>query len=387
MFTQYCNRLFQEGVQLHKSGLLNEAAYRYISLLEPDVEFISQSENSNWDSDFQIEDKYKLYANLNLATIRFEQFRYDEAIYHYTEGLKLEPSNFSAHVDLAKTYEMTGQWDKAIFHIDESLKIFPNHTTALRRKRRILEEKQFYELLHKKLESEIDNYKPNYAHFIIQADYEIDMTICEIVESLMQRVCLELNEEFNFQLEKPVNVALFYRQSFYNNYTPFPKWAQGMYDGVIKIFLREDDKFDLEMTYILLRHEYTHNIVNRLSNGRCPRWFDEGLSRYKAKSLFNFERSILQKMIEKEQQFTLKQLESQFINPKKNKMRLVYIQAHSLAEFLFEKLGTKGVLKLLKKFGNSRDNSNEIIFEFLGITPEQMQKEWLERKSGEWVKG
>jgi len=358
MFTD-ASKQFHEGIELHKLGFLEEAASKYSSLID-----------SN---------SYKVYANLNLASIRFQQYRYDEAIYHYKKGLEFAPENFGAHVDLAKVYEMMGQWNKAIYHLNESLKISPNHATALRRKKRILEEKQFYESLRKKLEFETKNYKPVYTRFTVQSDYEIEEYVCESIESLMERVYLELNSEFDFQPEVPVKLILLYNKANYDDLMSFPRWAAGMYDGSIKILLRTTDKIHLGIIYVLLRHEYVHKIVEELSNGKCPRWFNEGLSEYKARKMFDFERDILQKALSKNQQIPLDELDNKFMTSRNN-MRLAYIQAYSIVELIVEEIGIIGVRELLRKAKNSETKCDKAIYQVLGATPKKLQTKWLKSK-------
>lgn len=352
------SKQFQEGIELHKLGFLEEAAYKYSSLLE------------------KTNKKYRVYANFNLASIRFQQYRYDEAIHHYLEGLKFTPKNFGAHVDIAKAYEMTGQWDDAIHHINQSLEISPNHTTALRRKRRILEEKQFYESLQNRLEFKIRNRKLAFNNNLtVQADYEIDESVCDQVESLMKCVYLELNSEFDFQPEDPVEIILFHDTTYPPNSISFPRWAAGMYDnGSIKILLQKNDQIHLGFIYVLLRHEYVHQIIEKLSNSKCPRWLNEGLSEYKARRMFNFECELLQEVIANEQWIPLDELEHKFMT-QKDKIRLSYIQARSIVEVIVEKMGMIAVRELLSTIENDQIKDDKEIFQFLGITSKKIQSQ------------
>ncbi|RMG43095.1 MAG: hypothetical protein D6719_04475 [Candidatus Dadabacteria bacterium] len=63
--------------------------------------------------------------------------------------------------------------------------------------------------------------------------------------------------------------------------TGAPRWTNAMYyRGQILIPLSQQDYRSLDNVERSLRHEYTHAVINALSNGRCPGWLDEGLAQW-----------------------------------------------------------------------------------------------------------
>ncbi|MCO6429533.1 MAG: hypothetical protein J5J00_01640 [Deltaproteobacteria bacterium] len=68
--------------------------------------------------------------------------------------------------------------------------------------------------------------------------------------------------------------------TFYRS-TGAPSWTNALYyKGQILIPLGEKSASDFDNISRSIRHEYTHAVVNALSNGRCPGWLDEGLAQW-----------------------------------------------------------------------------------------------------------
>ena len=59
--------------------------------------------------------------------------------------------------------------------------------------------------------------------------------------------------------------------------TKSPAWVQALYDGAIHIPLKMIDADPIALRGVL-RHEYTHALVDRQSVGRTPVWLTEGLA-------------------------------------------------------------------------------------------------------------
>ncbi len=63
--------------------------------------------------------------------------------------------------------------------------------------------------------------------------------------------------------------------------TGAPSWTNALYTrGQILIPIPADGKIDADELVRSVKHEYTHAVINALSGGRCPGWFDEGLAQW-----------------------------------------------------------------------------------------------------------
>lgn len=91
-------------------------------------------------------------------------------------------------------------------------------------------------------------------------------------------------EDYGFRLPpSPIEVLLYPSQEFSNVMVGSPTWAEGVFDGRIRIpvpprALKQGYDGDTQMA-IVLRHELVHALFATLTGGRTlPPWFDEGMA-------------------------------------------------------------------------------------------------------------
>lgn len=354
---------FRCGKYLRRQGLLEEAAQEFLAVI-------------------------KLYgcsagAHFNMGAIRFQQYRYEEAIRHYKEGLKLMPQQASAHADLGKIYEMVGQWDKALCHLNVALKLEPTHLPARRRQCRILEERQIYETLGTQLEVELEA-SPflknpganNLPHFTVTYDERVPNAVRIPISHLLELAYWELGDIFDCYPKQQTAVSICYDSQLEYMSSPLPQWAAGRYDGRIILMWRAQQRLNISLLYVVLRHEYVHLLVDILKAARCPAWLNEGLAEYTARGLLNTERETLRRAVTCKHHIPLKQLEQNFNSLDTKQIRLAYIQSCSAVEYMVENYGMSAVKKLLSAFEKSK-SLNESFISVLKTTPGEFEKQWL----------
>ena len=69
-------------------------------------------------------------AYLDLADVRFAQGRYDEAIMHLSEALRLNPYDADAHNNLAGALQKVGDREQAMIHFRTAIRLQPDHALA-----------------------------------------------------------------------------------------------------------------------------------------------------------------------------------------------------------------------------------------------------------------
>ncbi len=77
---------------------------------------------------------------------------------------------------------------------------------------------------------------------------------------------------------EPVTVILYSGTQFYD-VTLMPEWSGGIFDGKIRVPVKDIEGSDPEMLRKVLYHEYTHAFVYSISPD-CPTWLNEGLAMY-----------------------------------------------------------------------------------------------------------
>ena len=364
---------FNQGIVLQRQGCFEEAAEEFLAVLKLN--------NSS------------ARAHFNLATIRYRQYRYEEAIAHYAAGVEIKPSEAIAHLDLGKTYEMVGEWDKALYHLNKALELEPHHQTASRRIRRVTEEKEMYSALSGEIYLELKSVsEPEHfdmarlEHFDVKFDEGID---CEKIQKpichLLEHVYLQLGRDFDCYPARKIEVCVLCSSNQVHNSEndcvniatlEMPQWAAGIYNGGITLIRRSQKRVNLSLLYVVLRHEYTHLLVDRLAKGRSPTWLAEGLAELKARCLIDTEWQMLRKMISAGNRIQLKQLEGNFNRFDKAEARLAYIESRAVVEFMVEDYGMAKIKRLLYYLGMGK-SLNKSLASTLGMGYKELESQWL----------
>jgi tetratricopeptide (TPR) repeat protein len=72
----------------------------------------------------------KALAHNNLATELIERGQYDEAIYHFSQVLKIKNDNAPVHNNLAIALNERGRYDEALYHANTAIKLSPYDSSA-----------------------------------------------------------------------------------------------------------------------------------------------------------------------------------------------------------------------------------------------------------------
>jgi len=372
---------FNQGIALQRQKCLEQAAQEFLAVLKLN--------------------NRSARAHFNLATIRYRQYRYEEAIAHYTAGLELAPSEVVPHLDLGKTYELVGEWDKALNHLNKALELEPNHQTALRRVQRVTEEREMYSALlgeiYLELKSvrepeDVDSERSGEAkqlfiakleHFNVKFDEGMEI-IRQPICGLLEHAYVELGRDFDcYPARKTEVFVLCSLNQMHNaedncvNSTTVMPWAAGIYNGGITLLWRSQKRVNLSLLYVVLRHEYTHLLVDRLTQGRCPAWLAEGLAELKARCLLDTEWRMLRQMISMGNRIPLKQLEKNFNRLDKTAARLAYIESRTVVEFMVEDYGMEKIKTLLHYLGMGK-SLNKSLASLLGVGYKELESQWLD---------
>lgn len=102
-----------------------------------------------------------------------------------------------------------------------------------------------------------------------------------VVLSTLEEALDEFIENYGFM--RPINqieVILYESNNFRNVVAGGPEWAEGIFDGRLRIPVRDNMLTgDPQGLRIILRHELTHAMTSLASDNRTlPPWFEEGLA-------------------------------------------------------------------------------------------------------------
>jgi tetratricopeptide (TPR) repeat protein len=176
---------------------------------------------------------------------------------------------------------------------------------------------------------------------IIFSRYEHDESR-SVVGAILKEAYREIGREFNFYPSQPVTVILYNERGFFD-VTRSPGWAGGLYDGKIRLPIKDIAGREDELKRIIY-HEYSHALVRALTP-YCPMWLNEGLAEY-----FSLEDDV-EKI---GQLIPLNNLEYGFPGDTRA-AAVAYRQSYSAVCYLIDKFGLYRVKELLEALAREQD--------------------------------
>lgn len=150
--------------------------------------------------------------------------------------------------------------------------------------------------------------------------------------------------------ERKVTVLLYTEQEL-RAITDAPAWAQGMFDGKIRLPV-VGAAMPAESLNKVIRHEYTHALVHVWTRGHVPTWLTEGLA-------IAFEGSDLQREWDLLRQaghlLPLHELHGSFLSLPPSQRSLAYAESFAAVQYLLSRYGVRPVRILLTDLGGAKD--------------------------------
>ncbi len=342
--------------------------------------------------------KQAAFAHFNRAANLYRQVCYARAVEYYLAGLEIDPMCVEAYADLAKAYEKLGCWNQAIESLDTALRLRPGYPTALRRKQRILEEKSIYDGLTDELNLALDapnQYQsvntvqmkhsrnggdlPKIEHkfFTLTGGQAIPKSLLRVVSRIIEHTYREVGKAFQCypRCKVPVFIDAANQIDTPNaanpvssttspvkdaNHTLFsnaslPQWAVACYDnGSIRLTYRPYSGLSIGVLYAVVRHEWTHLLIDLLAEGRCPNWLDEGLAQFIARPLMNSEKVRLQQASRDRHLLPLHLLQKPFQDLPEKQRCLAYLQSYATTKYLIQQFSFDALRDVLKHLGDGK---------------------------------
>jgi tetratricopeptide (TPR) repeat protein len=297
--------------------------------------------------------------NIREANFYFKQGNFKRAIKLY---LKVEPKSFQVLKSLGLSYFNTGSYSQAATILGEAvsknskdfkvlkylglsyckeedftnalkwielaLQIGKDKELAYARVRTLKEKKnRKYYGVNKRV-----NFRITYSKLAHSRD---ETEIVSILESAYRDICGSLN----FYPDDVTEVVLYTQKSFFD-ITRVPGWVGGLFDGRIRLPVKDITADQFQDLRRIIYHEYVHALVHKITS-TCPTWLNEGLAEYFS------QQSYVQTI---GQIIPLEYLETSFPN-KGKAVAVAYLESYSVVKYLIDRYGMYRVISLLKKLG------------------------------------
>ena len=206
--------------------------------------------------------------------------------------------------------------------------------------------------LSREVDAEWDFTAEETSHFRISfGDEELPGTI-DVVAGALEDAYRAVGTKLGSYPVDRTQVVLYARQDFHQ-LTQTAGWAEGVFDGRIKIPVRGLTADDPQLARVL-RHEYTHAVVAHLAGRRCPTWVTEGVAMWAEEEQEGDRYSWAENIVSQTGTVPLQRLEQSFARLSSAQAQLAYAQSYLAVRRLVERYGTGRLRQLLTELGRKR---------------------------------
>jgi len=314
--------------------------------------------------------------NLSVAYYRKGEGEYLKRNYAYAENylasaVRYDPDNISALFLMGDIKYLSQKMDEAKALWGKVLKLEPDFKYADELKKKIakLEKERTIEKEYRA--GGMDQFDIRYPKEGTRLSYN--------VRYYLQEAYRLLGQDFDYRPQYKITVLVYEKKDFeYIGEGLWVKGAGGIYDGKIRLpFIGAD--FTTDEIRAIIYHEYTHLLVNDISERKAPRWLDEGLAEYEAARYARKDMSVLKSAVNSNLLIALKGLDAVFSdvnNEDATQRYLAYLEAYTLAGYLMKRYNKYRLREMLEELGKG-ESLDAVMKNKLNITIDEFERRWL----------
>jgi Tfp pilus assembly protein PilF len=206
--------------------------------------------------------------------------------------------------------------------------------------------------LSREVDAEWDFAAAETAHFRVSfGDEELPDTV-DIVGDALERAYRTVGGKLGSYPADRTPVVLYARQDFHS-LTQTSQWAEGVFDGRIKIPVRGLDAQNPKLDRVL-RHEYAHSLVARLGGRRVPAWVNEGVAMWAEEEYEGDRLDWAERIVSQHGAAPLRYLEQSFARMPAAQAQLAYAQSYVAIHALIDRYGSGRLRQLLDEIARKR---------------------------------
>jgi len=297
----------------------------------------------------------------------FVKGEFSSAIDIFTEAIKYAPENSDLWGLLGETYYKSDNLEDAIICWKKAERLRPEDKDLKKKLSKVKKEWS--------VQKNFEEFSSSYFQIKFSPSFSRDKAY-EIYEHIKEAVW-SVRRDLGFSPKNKFSIFVYPSDQFGKIFGS-NKHLVGLYDG--KIHLNIDKKTTSERIAELIRHEYTHMAISRLSRERCPFWLNEGLARFEEKKDSDVDFRSLKKIARQNKIIPLSELSGTFSQLEDfTEASLAYTQSHSMVKYIIDDYGGLWVIrKMLVLFGKGK-TEREVIKEVLHIEPETLEEKWKKK--------
>lgn len=213
------------------------------------------------------------------------------------------------------------------------------------------------------------------AYFDLRSEEHLNMPADFDLRDALLEARREVGKDFAYWPKHKIVVLLYSAESFHKLRQDTPEWVGGQFDGKIRVPLPSAQMSSALVKQILF-HEYTHAVIADLTEGKCPRWLNEGLAEHEGRTQLAKTSTFLKTAYNAQQLIPLAELSDHFSSMRSaNEAALAYDQSYSLVAHLLEHAGFWRMRQLLKALAEGRPWENALESAY-HLETKKLEKNW-----------
>jgi len=315
-------------------------------------------------------------AKNNLSRIHLNQAHDAFKRHEVTEALAAVEQSLALNPELAQAYALRGEIEYGRQRLKEAkaawaraLELDPSQLELAERLARVTEE----------LPVESDFERLSQAYFDVRYQEELQRTLGFDVRDALLEARRTVGGHFSYWPKHKLVVLVYSWESFRALRQETPEWVGGQFDGKIRVPL-PNGHGDPRLVQQILFHEYTHALIHDLSQGKCPKWLDEGIAEYEGRTQAPAPLTQLIEAHGRNGLIAWADLSEQFSQAlPATDVALAYQQSYSIVQYLVERYGMWRIRRLVNAFssGGAWDETLKAEYRLKPASLETAWRTWL----------
>jgi len=236
--------------------------------------------------------------------------------------------------------------------------------------------KKLLEKTEKEIATESSFRQLQSSHFIIAASEDISPENISRLKSYLEDAYHRVGMLLDYY-PRINTVAVLYSERDYDKLLKNrPHWTLGIFDGKVRIPVSKG-KYTYEDMAKILYHEYAHAVVYCMVKNNCPLWLNEGIASMAEELVMVKDKSLFRRYVDTIGFIPLAKLPDSISSIKDHKIAaLMYMEFHTLADFIVKRKGREGLKKILSILSKGRNIDYAIIRTF-SLDPAEFEKAWI----------
>lgn len=271
--------------------------------------------------------------------------RLREAVWHYGNALQFDRDNPHTHYNLGQAYYMMQNMPKAREHLERAYELAPDLGEVRSLLKRVKGQEPIESGFHR-IEA---------PHFTIAVDRSVPSSSVAAIRSYLEEAYGRVGGLLGHYPRQKTVAVIFPEEHYDELLKGVPPWALAMHDGKVRI---PADRLKYTSSDIrrIIYHEFAHVVVHDITRGNCPVWLNEGIAGIAESLVEPKNADLIRRYLDEYGMVPLGNMPNDTLHIENREvMTLLYIASYLVVEYIVQRLGYRGLNRILTKLGQGTD--------------------------------